>query len=194
MYKSDSRGYTYQRQTFVKYMIKMKILLLCMVTSLVSVRATTYAQKVTLVVKEATLHDALDEIQKQTGYGFLYNSTLISKEQSISLTATNRDIKRVLADILHPRQLQLKIKHNTVFIRRQHADGNLPPTTLSTKPAQRIVQGTIKDTQGEPLSGVTVTLKGTSVASASDAEGRFSLSAEAGQTLVFSLLGYVSQE
>ena len=191
---SDSRSYTHRRQTFFKCVIKMKIVLLCMVTSLVSVRATTYAQKVTLTFEQATLRDVLDEIQKQTGYDFLYNSTLISKEQAISLTANDRDFKQVLAEILHPRHLRFEIKRNTVFVRKQTADEPAMAPKISADNRQRTVQGTIRDLQGEPLSGVTVTLQGTTVATASDAGGNFSLAAETGQTLVFSLLGYVSQE
>lgn len=59
---------------------------------------------------------------------------------------------------------------------------------------QQSANGIIRDTHEQPLSGVTVSVKGTSIATASNEEGRFSLPVEAGQILVFSLLGYVQQE
>jgi len=194
MHKSDSRRCAYRRQTLLRYMIKMKIMLICIITSLVSVRATTYAQKVTLKFEQATLRDVLDEIQKQTGYDFLYNSTLIAKEQAISLTVNDRDFKEVLTELLHPRNLRFEIKRNTVFVRKRGPDVNPAPDRLPAANHQQTAHGIIRNTQGQPLSGVTVGLKGTSVATASDEGGRFSLPAEAGQTLVFSLLGYVPQE
>jgi TonB-linked SusC/RagA family outer membrane protein len=60
--------------------------------------------------------------------------------------------------------------------------------------AQDLVQGTVVDTGGDPLPGVNVLVKGTTRGTSTDAEGKFTLSAATGATLVFSYVGYVSQE
>lgn len=194
MHKSDSRSRAHQRQTFFSYVIKMEIMLICMVASLVHVHATTYAQKVTLKFEQATLRDVLDEIQQQTGYDFLYNSAVTAKEQAISLDVHDRDFKQVLADLLHPRNLQFEVKRNTVFVRVRNTKTKPPSGGSSVRKNQSSANGIIRDTGGQPLSGVTVSVKGTTVATASSENGQFSLPAEAGQVLFFSLLGYVSQE
>ncbi|HMR82396.1 MAG TPA: carboxypeptidase-like regulatory domain-containing protein, partial [Niabella sp.] len=56
------------------------------------------------------------------------------------------------------------------------------------------VKGNVKDKQNNPLEGVTVTIKGTSIAATSDADGNFSISVEKGKVLEFSYAGMQTTE
>ena len=58
----------------------------------------------------------------------------------------------------------------------------------------RVVTGTVKDADGGALVGVTVQVKGTTVGTLTDAQGKFSIPAGAKDVLSFSYVGYVSQE
>src|SRR5690554_1300961 len=55
------------------------------------------------------------------------------------------------------------------------------------------VTGTITDTNGQPIPGVTVSLPGTTVGTATDLDGQYSINVPEGSTLVFSFIGYESQ-
>jgi TonB-linked SusC/RagA family outer membrane protein len=55
------------------------------------------------------------------------------------------------------------------------------------------VTGRVVGPDGTPLPGVTVLVRGTTVGGTTDAEGRFSLRAPEGSTLLFSFIGYVGQ-
>lgn len=57
-----------------------------------------------------------------------------------------------------------------------------------------IVKGVVKDASGEPLMGVNVLVKGTTLGTVTDMDGKFSLQAPAGSTLVVSYIGFKSQE
>jgi iron complex outermembrane receptor protein len=60
---------------------------------------------------------------------------------------------------------------------------------------KRTVTGTVKDTAGNSIPGVTINVKGTKTTSAADAQGNFKISVPtAGATLVFSSIGYATQE
>lgn len=59
---------------------------------------------------------------------------------------------------------------------------------------QQVVTGSIKDPNGAGLAGVTVLVKGTSAGTLTDAGGRYSIQAAGNATLVFSFIGYVTQE
>ncbi|MGV3538464.1 MAG: carboxypeptidase-like regulatory domain-containing protein [Rufibacter sp.] len=57
------------------------------------------------------------------------------------------------------------------------------------------VRGQVIDANdGEGIPGVTIQVKGTSTAVPTDADGRYSIQAPANGTLIFSFIGYVSQE
>ncbi len=51
----------------------------------------------------------------------------------------------------------------------------------------------VTDRAGEPLIGVTITVKGISQGSITDINGKFSLSADIGDVLQFSYIGYIPQ-
>ena len=55
------------------------------------------------------------------------------------------------------------------------------------------VSGTVSDNQG-PLPGATVVVKGTATGTTADFDGNYSISASAGDVLVFSYVGYTAQE
>ncbi len=56
------------------------------------------------------------------------------------------------------------------------------------------VSGEVLDGNGDPLIGATVAVKGSTVAVACDLDGRFSIKAPKGATLVVSYIGYKTQE
>src|SRR5687768_11101793 len=56
------------------------------------------------------------------------------------------------------------------------------------------VTGKISEAGGTALPGVTVLVKGTNTGTASDTEGSYALEAPANSTLVFSFIGYATQE
>ena len=59
--------------------------------------------------------------------------------------------------------------------------------------AQSEIKGTVNDAMG-PVIGATVMEKGTANGTVTDIDGNFKLKVEAGKTLVFSYVGYISQE
>ncbi len=60
--------------------------------------------------------------------------------------------------------------------------------------AQSEVEGTVTDTTGLPMGDVSVTVKGTSRGTATNKEGHFAIQAASNATLVFSYIGYATQE
>ena len=61
--------------------------------------------------------------------------------------------------------------------------------------AQQItVNGVVQDTQGEPIIGANILVKGTSNGTITDLDGNFQLTADADALLVISFIGYQTQE
>lgn len=74
------------------------------------------------------------------------------------------------------------------------ADPVEPPVTTFNNLKDILVTGQVSDLKGEFLSGVTVTVKGTSRSASTDDQGKFSISVPENGLLVFSYIGYTDQE
>src|SRR5690554_82122 len=72
----------------------------------------------------------------------------------------------------------------------------LKPVTLHAEPLQNnTITGTVVSaTDGEPLIGVSIFVKGTNNGTVTDIDGNYSINVNTGQTLVFSYIGFISQE
>ena len=60
--------------------------------------------------------------------------------------------------------------------------------------SQNTITGTVTDTDGEPLIGANILIKGTSVGTITDLDGNFSLSSNLPVTLIISYTGYTAEE
>jgi TonB-linked SusC/RagA family outer membrane protein len=71
----------------------------------------------------------------------------------------------------------------------------MPEVEVLTPAADVVVRGVVTDDKGEALPGVNVVVKGTTRGTTTDGQGLFSISVpQEGVTLVFSFIGYKSQE
>ncbi|MEP5601194.1 MAG: carboxypeptidase-like regulatory domain-containing protein [Algibacter sp.] len=59
---------------------------------------------------------------------------------------------------------------------------------------EKTISGTVSDESGLPLPGTTVLIKGTSSGASTDFDGNYSITANQGASLVFSFVGYTTQE
>lgn len=66
-------------------------------------------------------------------------------------------------------------------------------TSMSSRKADVSITGVVSNASGEPMPGVTVMVAGTTVGTVTDLDGKYSLSAPEGATLVFSFIGYDTQ-
>lgn len=65
---------------------------------------------------------------------------------------------------------------------------------VAAQAASSTVTGEVLDSNGEPLIGATVMLKGSTDGVATDFDGKFTLKAPVGSTIVISYIGYKTQE
>ena len=68
------------------------------------------------------------------------------------------------------------------------------PAIQSVLQQTKNVTGIVKDALGDPIIGVNVVVKGTTIGTVTDMNGAYSLQADANATLVISYIGYKTQE
>lgn len=67
------------------------------------------------------------------------------------------------------------------------------PLSAERQAVDVTVTGTVTDENGEAIPGVTVSVPGTSIGTATDLDGNYSLTVPEGATLTFSFIGFVTQ-
>ena len=66
--------------------------------------------------------------------------------------------------------------------------------TVTASAQQKTIKGTVVDATGEPLIGVNVSVKGTTIGIITDINGNYTLEVPSKSTIVFSYIGYQTQE
>jgi TonB-linked SusC/RagA family outer membrane protein len=170
----------------------MKLTIVLWVAALLQVSAAAYAQKIDLSIKNAPLDQVLDKLGKQTGYNFLYNSTMIKTGKPVTLNVKDQQLNDVLMQCFKDQPFTYVINGNTVVIREKENLGTVTPTVIA---APVTVTGLVIDSKGEPLPGVTVRVKGTTIGVVTTTDGKYSIKVEdTNAVLVFSFIGFTTQE
>lgn len=166
-------------------LLVMKITTFLLLVGVLQVSAKGFGQdKLNLKYKNAEIAGILINIEKQTHYRFLYNNQLPAIRQKVTINVENVDIKQALDNLFS----------QTILTYRFMANGLIVINEGDNRQAEKKVTGKITDPNGAPLSGVTVTIKGTSKATTTNEQGVFTISADDNDVLVFSYVGFESQE
>ena len=165
--------------------------ILCTCAVFVSLTGAAYAQSapVTLDRKKAPVREILNEIERQTDYLFVYSSEQV--DFSVSVTAHDEPVQTVLRRIFEGTPIRFTLEGKHIVLRRQPQTA---ANAAAASPAKQTVTGTVTDTAGKPVVGATVLVKGGTVGTTTDVDGRFSLTIPAGSPLEVSFLGYARQE
>lgn len=169
----------------------MRIGLLCMALT-VSVTGALYAkavkgqevlkQRVTLVADQDELKHVFKQLAREAGVKFIYVSPTVPDKELVTCQANNEPLGQVLDRLLQPLHLKAEVDGDQIILK-----------PLAVVPAPGPVTGTVSDPSGTPLMGVSVTIQGTKTGTTTNENGKFSLDAPAGATLVFSYVGYATQ-
>ncbi len=164
----------------------MKMTTLILLVALMQASARGFGQRIILNESGSSLKKVLHEINKQTGYVFFYDSKDI---RNVKITTQLKDasISETLNELLKKLPLQYKIVDKTIILQEK---GN-----LETAMQELVVTGHVVDEKGEPLPGVSIKLRGTTLGTVTGVDGNYRLAVPDGTgTLVFSFIGYLNQE
>jgi TonB-linked SusC/RagA family outer membrane protein len=170
----------------------MRLNVLLLFTCCLPLSAAVYSQqaKVSLNLAGASLEEFFKDVQGQTGLYFIYPSNLFNGAGTVTVTAREEELSRVLARVLTPNGLAYKMQDDVIIVVKGSP-------SLQQQVATRRVRGVVTDKERHPLPGVNVVIKGTTSGVATDGNGRFEIvipAADPGLALRFSFIGMVPRE
>ena len=173
----------------MKEIIKHKFSYLLFFLLLVSSFASVCGQErtITLNLSKAPLNTALKEIEKQTSMSVVYNTNDVDINRIVSIKVTKESLNNVMNQLFRGVNISFSIVDNHIVL---SAKSNKEDQQKKTPIA---ASGTVTDSKGEPLIGVSILVKGTSNGTITDMDGNFKIQAAKGDVLEVSYIGYASQ-
>lgn len=146
----------------------MKLSALLMLLFCMNLSAGVLAQEalLTVEVENGSIRDVMQTIKQQSNYTFVYNVEEVGHLANISIHMKDAAIRAILDECLKGSGLEYSIHENVIVIRKMIAP---------KQDEVRKIKGIVTDKQKEPLPGVTVMIKGTTLGVSTNAEGRFEL-------------------
>lgn len=188
MYYFFTRYPYFSKRGVCKLLVMMKLVSMFLLGTMLHVSASTLGQKISLRVKQATLQEILQDIQVQTNFDFLYSESEFRSFGKVDVSFNNKDLQFVLQKILTPQGLVYFLDNQMVLIKSR--DELLAQMAQN----QQVIEGYVKDEQGHPISGASISLQNSNLATATDSQGYFKLvSPDAAPRIIVSALGYESQ-
>ncbi|WP_292270585.1 SusC/RagA family TonB-linked outer membrane protein [Butyricimonas sp.] len=152
--------------------------------------ANSYSQEqvVSLDLHKCDVNTLCQEIWKQTGLRFIYNEEHVKNLKAFDVKADNRKVQEVLDEVFKNTSLRYFFENDIIYIVNKQKDE-------PEKKEGKSISGTVKDRQKNPLPGVTVLIKGTSVGVVTDVNGNFKITLPQDTvTFIFSFVGMKRQE
>lgn len=159
----------------------------------------SYSQEVSinLDLENATLTKLIDEVQRQSEFTFFYSPEDIKGVNKLNISVKDARLEDVLDECFEGTGLEYEIKHKAIVLKKGNKEdiAVVVNRASSTQQEQKTVSGKVVDNEGLPMPGVTVLIKGSSIATVTDIEGEFSLKIpENASSLVFSFIGMKTKE
>lgn len=167
----------------------MKLTTILLVVSFLQVSASGFAQRLSIVKKNTPLIDIFDEISSKTGYDFVFNSSILKEAKSVSINAKNTELKEILIKIFANQPMDFVIENKSIIVSPRK-------TTEIEKIALPVdIKGTVTDTDGKPLVGAIIKVKGTTISTSTNEKGEYFLrNLSENARLLITYLGYEPQE
>ena len=149
----------------------------------------SYSQtmKVTVVADNVSTGKVISEIEKQTDYLFVYNVNEVNLKRNVKVNAQNKSVAEVLNKVFEGTDIYYAMEGKNIMLMSKAKDGE------AVQQANKVT-GIVKDANGEPVIGANVMVKGQSIGTITDIDGRFVLDAPKDAVLQITYIGYVSQE
>lgn len=147
------------------------------------------AQVVTISGRDIRFRQLMQDVEKQTGYLFIYPDAEMQKARPVTVNMKNAPLDSFLQVIFSKQPFVYSIKGKSIVIELSAPGAN----NIIADSSWRIT-GILKNDRGELLSGTTVMVMETRNGVMADMYGHFSIEVKKGQTLAFSIVGHEKKQ
>lgn len=173
------------RKGFFKTLLLMSFAAIFLLAICLNASAKGYSQQVSISEKDVTLEKVFKEINRQTGYTFVYTESLLKKGKKVSVTALNASLEQVLDVCFKDQPITYTILNKMVVIK----DKEISPLkeNVYASPPPINISGRVTNDKGEPLQGVSVLIAESKKGTTTNSDGRFVLTVSNAENIVLEI-------
>lgn len=128
------------------------------------------------------LLNIMSEIEQQSNYLFVYNKD-VNVNRNASINVQGRELNEVLSDLFSDTDVRYAIEGSYIMLSKKSEQGAQQESIKVT--------GTIVGTDGMSMPGVTILVKGTTIGTITDMDGKYQLEVPSSSSIIeYSFVGY----
>lgn len=131
-------------------------------TTIIASPGYSQGEKISMHLQDVSIREVFQSIQEQSEYLFFFNDQFLDLKTLVTVEASDTPISDVLNDLLEATNLTYKL-----------LEGNL--IVITPRQDEILLKGTVTDSEGTSLPGVSVFIQGTDVGTTTDINGNFQL-------------------
>ena len=168
--------------------MKRTTFLLGLFLSMTTIGMKGQHQVVKLDKTTTTIQQLISTIEKQTNLSIDYGQNALDLTKQVKVNSKTEKLSALLDAMIKETDLEYTISGRHVIITK-----NTPQKPKQTGQKQTI-KGQVQDVNGNPLIGVTVKVRGTNNAVVTDLDGNYTISANRGDILECSYVGFTTKD
>ncbi|SEM31112.1 TonB-linked outer membrane protein, SusC/RagA family [bacterium A37T11] len=177
----------------------MRITTLLVFITFIHVSASGLAQEVTITNTHISLRDLFREINRQTGYDFLWSAKSIPPSTAVSVNLHRQNLSVALEQIFSDLPIAYSVEGQKIIVKEKSVIGairdafGLSNRSSFNTPAQNAITFRVLDPESKPLRGASfssLSSKNTTFLGVTNAEGVLSLSVSSGDRIRVSFIGF----
>ena len=171
-----------------KYLL---LFVFCFLVAALQAKSPVYGQAKTFTVslKNVTLKEVISYVEKNSQYVFFFKPEVINQSTQISVSLKNATVKQLLDKVSEQANIVYEMKERQIVLKEKKV------SEQSVSQKKRLLQGLVKDEQGNPIIGASIQLKNTGTGVITDLDGLFQIQVTGkNSVIVISYIGYVTQE
>lgn len=159
----------------------------CLLSIMLAASLSSYSQ-ITLNVNGGSVKSVIHQIEAQSEYRFFYDNNLTGLSKKVNINVKDQSIDNVLNEICNQAGISYTIKSDKqVVIHSNKVDA-------VQQFAPKKISGVVSDEQGMPIIGANIMVKGTTIGTITDIDGKFVLDVDSDVSILeVSYIGYKTQ-
>ncbi len=169
-----------------KFVCYLMLLTLCFLFFPIKIHAQN--SNFTISRSNVSIQSVIKYVEQSSNYKFFYNDNTVNVDDNVNIDVKNASIETLLNNLFKSTNISYTIEGRRILLIKKEQKSRANQSV-----GRKTISGFVKDTNDEPIIGANVLVKGTTLGTITDINGRFILEIPANAELIVSYLGYVNQ-